>query len=94
MNFTLKLIVVPAVIALTLSLSAAELNPSDKINPSEAAPTLNNQPQKVTLKLDENTTTAADDINAKSKPSWWSWFTNTSKKPAYFHYIDVIELLG
>lgn len=32
--------------------------------------------------------------NPKSKPSWWNWLTNASKKPANFHYIDFIELLS
>ncbi|MFT5452741.1 MAG: hypothetical protein ACI9N9_002236 [Enterobacterales bacterium] len=93
MTLTLKLLAIPVLIVLTLSLSAAELSPADKINPSKTVPTLNNQPQEAALKLDDNMTQTAKDINTKSKPRWWNWLTSTSKKPAYFHYIDIIELL-
>ena len=90
---TVKLLAVSVVIIFTFSLSATELTPADNINPSKSEPALNNHPQEATLQLDDKMTQTAKDINAKSKPSWWNWLTNTSKKPAYFHYIDIIELL-
>lgn len=86
------MLAVPVAIVLSLSLSAAELNPADKMNPSKADPTLSNH-QEAALKLHDNITQTNKDINAKSQPSWWNWLTSTSKKPAYFHYIDIIELL-
>jgi hypothetical protein len=91
---TVKLLAIPTVIVLTLSLSAAELNPADNVNPSKSDPALNNHTREAVIILDDNMTQSAKDINAKSKPSWWNWLTSTSKKPAYFHYIDIIELLN
>jgi hypothetical protein len=90
---TVKLLVVSVIIVLSVSLSSTELTPAENINPSKAEPTLNNHPQEATLKLDDSMTQTTKDINVKSKPSWWKWLANSSKKPAYFHYIDIIELL-
>jgi len=85
---------VTLIILLSLSLSATELTPADKINPTKADPALNNHAQQPALKLEDNASLSTREIKAKAKLNLWNWLKNTSKKPAYFHYLDILELLG
>lgn len=72
---------------------ATELSPADNIKPPKSEPSMNNLPKRTTLTMEaKELQQGAVQIN-KSKPSWWKWLTNTSNKPASYHYIDIIELL-
>ena len=71
---------------------AAELNPADNIKPSQSQPSLNNLREESTLIMDEKNIQKS--TIKKNKTTLWSWLTKASKKPANFHYIDIIELFS
>ena len=71
---------------------AVELNPSDHMKPSQSQPSLGNLPEESSLIIDESNVQNSNDN--KNKQTWWGWLTCTSKKPANFHYIDIIELFS
>ncbi|PCJ45131.1 MAG: hypothetical protein COA74_16235 [Gammaproteobacteria bacterium] len=72
---------------------AAELNPSDTINPTKSEPSLKNHPEASVIKRDDKRVQSTKVISDKVGSSWWNWLTNSSSKPAYFHYVDMLELL-
>ena len=73
---------------------ASELRPSDTIKPSHSEPVLGELPEGSSLTMEEKETQQSSIDNSKSEPSWWNWITNASRKPANFHFIDIIELLN
>jgi len=81
-------------ILLSPAATATELDPAKNIKPAQSQPVLENLPERTELAVEEKDIQKANQQNAKSKPSWWKWLTNASKKPASFHYIDIIELLN
>ena len=70
-----------------------EVTPAENINPSSSDPILNNLAQPAAIANDKKSGQTSNNIKAKSEPSWWSWLTSSSSKPAYFHYVDFIELI-
>lgn len=77
---------------LTVStVSAVEITPIDEIEPDNLQNDL--QDLGAANELTQSQTAAQTDLKQKSKPSIWSWLTNQSRKPASYHFIDIIEIL-
>ena len=74
----------------TANLSAVEINPSDTVDPVEHAPAFEAIGATNQLVQDKANNNLSGNLK---KQTWWGWLTNTSRKPANFHYIDFIELL-
>lgn len=74
--------------------SANELNPTDQIKPTHSKPSLNTLPDRADLNPEGKNPQQIADHHTQTKPSWWNWLTNASKKPASYHFIDMLELLN
>ena len=75
-------------------IKATELSPSDQIKPSRSEPTMDSLPDRADLTHEESELQQDDCSVSSSKPSWWNWLISASKKPANYHFIDIIELLS
>ncbi len=79
-------------IIITLGTGAQEATPVDTISPSQSEPAIGYLPEDNALiymtVLDKSIS------QCSSQPSWWNWLLSTSSKPAYYHYIDFMELLN
>ena len=103
MNFTkykvalsrlfLSFVLVSSFLIIAPASFASELRPSDTIKPSQSEPALGELPEGSNLTMEERDIQQNSNGNSKSKPSWWNWITNASRKPANYHFIDIIELL-
>lgn len=76
------------------SFHANELSPVDNIKPTNSAPSIGSLPKSSSLSMKEKQAINKKQETCVSGTSWWAWLTNSSKKPANFHYIDIIELLS
>jgi len=76
---------------IAFSVQAAEINPADHIKPDELQPKF--ESMRDNSQLNQAISDSTTHQIKKSEPSWWGWLTNSSRKPANFHYIDIIELL-
>jgi len=93
-RFLLPVIFIASMFILTPITHANELTPKDNIRPSQIEPSLGNAPEKELIRKEEANIPTVDSSKKQYKPSWWKWLTSSSKKPANFHYIDIIELIS
>lgn len=73
------------------SVAAVEIAPIDRLDPDDLQNDLKDLGTGNELAQTGNK--AQNDTCSKSKPSVWSWLTNQSRKPASYHFIDIIEIL-
>ena len=72
-------------------ITAVEIAPIEKLDPEDLQNDLDNLGSS--NELNRNTKSLQTNKAKKAKPSIWCWLTNQSRKPANFHYIDIIEIL-
>ena len=77
-----------------LSAYSINLNPTDQVNPSKSEPVLDKAPESSKISSTSELNDKDDTILTITDQSWWAWLTNSSSKPAYFHYVDFIELIS
>jgi len=73
------------------TVKAVEIAPIEKIDPERLQNDLDNLGAR--NELSQKTNTVLGKATKKTKPSIWAWLTNQSRKPANFHFIDMIEIL-
>lgn len=73
------------------TVTAVEIAPIEQINPEKLQDELEGLEAGNELSQTQTSLQAASPN--KSKPSIWSWLTNQSRKPAVYHFIDIIEIL-
>ncbi|MBT8449944.1 MAG: hypothetical protein KJO69_09650 [Gammaproteobacteria bacterium] len=73
------------------AVKAVEITPIEQVDPERLQDELDNLGARNELAQQSNTVLSKS--TKKSKPSVWAWLTNQSRKPANFHFIDIIEIL-
>ncbi|NNJ72248.1 MAG: hypothetical protein HKP09_03595 [Enterobacterales bacterium] len=73
------------------AVKAVEIAPIEQIDPERLQDDLDNLGAR--NELTQQSKTVLSTSTKKSKPSVWAWLTNQSRKPANFHFIDIIEIL-
>ena len=87
------LVLVTLLVAMPFS-NAAQLNPTKDINPTQSEQSMGTLQDNAVLSVGESDLDNSLKVIDKSKPSLWNWLTSASSKPAYFHYIDILELIS
>lgn len=90
--FTLTLLSIPSVGVDVVY--ATELNPADQMKPAQPRPSLDSLQDNAAFDSADNNHSPNADRKPNNPPTWWTWLTGNSKKPASYHFIDILELLG
>ena len=93
-DFKLNLNIALMLLSLLLIIpTTSAADPSGSISPNQTEQALNDGSRYADSHVIERISQQDLNCASKSKPSLWNWLTKASHKPAYFHYIDIIELL-